>query len=105
MTTVMDGHIVVDDRGVAKIEGSRIKVRHLVMAMQTNQLSVEQLHEGYAHLKLSAIHAALAYYYDHREQVDAEIRESAAFADRMRRANPNHVTREELERRTADRGV
>jgi uncharacterized protein (DUF433 family) len=104
MTTVMDGHIVVDDRGIARIEGSRIKVMHLVMAMQSECGTAEKLHEWYPHLKLSAIYAALAYYHDHREQIDTQIKASIEFADRMRREHPNKFTREELERRWAERG-
>jgi hypothetical protein len=30
------------------------------------------------------MHAALAYYHDHRERIDADIRDGEAFADRLR---------------------
>jgi uncharacterized protein (DUF433 family) len=99
MTTVMDGHIVVDDRGIARIEGSRIKVMHLVMEMQSNGLTIEELHEWFPHLSRYAMHAAFAYYYDHQKEVDEQIQASAEFAERIRLENPNHITRAELERR------
>jgi uncharacterized protein (DUF433 family) len=104
MTTVMGGHIVVDDQGIARIDRTRVKVMHLVMAMQSECASAEDLHKWYPHLKLAAIYAALAYYHDHREQVDAQIQASIEFADKMRREHPNLFTREELERRRAERG-
>src|SRR4051794_9574577 len=78
MTTVMDGHIVVDDHGVARIEGTRIKVMQLVMALRSECKSAEELHDWYPHLKQAAIYAALAYYHDHREKIDAQIQESTS---------------------------
>src|SRR6478736_2945377 len=99
MTTVMDGHIVVDEKGIARIQGSKIKVMNLVAEMQCNGFTAEQLHQGYPHLQLSHIYAALAYYLDHREQIDAQIEESARLHDEERRNHKNALTREELERR------
>lgn len=105
MTTVMDGHIVVDDKGVARIQGSKIKVMHLVAEMRCNGFTAEQLHQGYPHLQLSHIYAALAYYLDHREQIDAQIEETDRFVDELRKSHTNPLTREELERRKVERGI
>lgn len=66
-------HIEVNADGVARIAGSRIKVRNLVMERQANSLTVEQLHEWHPHLQLAAIYAAFAYYCDHKDQIDREI--------------------------------
>ena len=45
----------------------------------SNQLaygwSAETLHEQFPHLSLAQIHAALAYFYDHQEEFEREIRE------------------------------
>lgn len=82
MTTMMDGHIVVDDRNVARIAGSRTKVIHLVMEQQANGWSVDQLKEQFPHLNVAAIYAAMAYYHDRREQVDSQIDESLEIAIR-----------------------
>jgi uncharacterized protein (DUF433 family) len=105
MTTVMDGHIVVDEKGVARVQGSKIKVMNLVAEMRCNGLTAEQLHQGYPHLQLSHIYAALAYYLDHREQIDAQIEESSRSFDELRKNHKNPLTREELERRKAERGL
>jgi hypothetical protein len=35
------------------------------------------------------VYAALAYYFDHREQIEADIREGRAFADRLRAGAPS----------------
>jgi uncharacterized protein (DUF433 family) len=95
MPVVSLDYIEVDDRGVARIAGTRSKVRHIAVDTM-NGLSPQQIHEAYPHLSLAQIHAALAYYYDHKDQIDAEIEVGARFADEMRAKHPNRYTREEL---------
>jgi O-acetylhomoserine/O-acetylserine sulfhydrylase-like pyridoxal-dependent enzyme len=60
---------------------------------------VEQIQEAYPGLSLGQIYAALAYYYDHEEQVDAEIAAAAQYAAEARAQNPNLLTRQILEAR------
>lgn len=103
MAVVALEYIEVDDRGIAKLIGSRIKVRNLVMAQKANGYSAEQLCEQYPHLEPSQVYAALAYYHANRSEVDKQIEESIAFADRMRAAQPNRHTRAEMERILAER--
>jgi uncharacterized protein (DUF433 family) len=96
MNVVPLEYIEVDDRGVAKLIGTRAKVRQIVMD-QMNGMTPEQIHEAYPHLRLAQIHAALAYYYDHKDAIDAEIEEGRRSVEEMRTKNPNRHTREELE--------
>jgi uncharacterized protein (DUF433 family) len=78
-------HIVVDEKGYARIAGHRIKVMHLVQAQRALDYSAEQLQrEAYPHLSLAQIYAALAFYHDHQAEIDEQIRASDAFADEMR---------------------
>ncbi len=53
-------------------------------------------------LVLAAV-AALAYYYDHKAEIDREIEEGRRFADEMRTKNPNRFTRAEAEARWRER--
>ena len=77
-------HIEVDDKGMARVAGSRSKVPMIVMDTM-NGMGPAEIHAAYPHLSLAQIHAALAYYYGHQEEVDAQVRASVEFADRMRR--------------------
>ncbi len=95
MTVVPLEYIEIDDRGVAKLIGSRSKVRQVVMDVQ-NGKTPEQVHDAYPHLSMAQIHAALAYYYDHKDAIDAEIEEGRRFVEEMRAKNPNRFTRAEL---------
>ena len=95
MPVVSLDYIEVDDHGVAKLIGTRAKVRQI--AIDTlNGLSPEQIREAYPHLSLAQIHAALAYYYDHKAQIDTEIEASERFVDEIRAKHPNRFTRDEL---------
>lgn len=73
MQTAAPSHVTIDEKGVARIDGSRMKVRHLVEAWKSGASTPEKLQESYPHLTLAQIHAALSYYYDHRAAIDAEI--------------------------------
>lgn len=73
-------HLALDEKGVARIAGSRIKVMHVAMRAREG-LTAAQIHEGYSHLSLAQIHAALAYYYEHQAEIDEQIRQSEAIAD------------------------
>jgi uncharacterized protein (DUF433 family) len=81
MTVAAINYVLIDDAGVARIDGTRMKVIHLVKEMQARQLTPQQLRESYPHLTLAQIHAALSYYYDHQAQIDAEIQREAAQYD------------------------
>jgi uncharacterized protein (DUF433 family) len=77
-------HIVIDEKGVARIAGSRIKVIHLVMDKMANEWGPEEIQAQYPHLSLADVHAAFTYYYDHKSDLDAAIEESIRYADKMR---------------------
>ena len=48
--------------------------------------SPEEMHFQHPHLPLAKIHAALAYYYDHQPEIDAEIEQQAQRIQMMRAA-------------------
>jgi uncharacterized protein (DUF433 family) len=92
-------HICVDERGVAYIAGTRIKVRHLIVERSVWHRTPEEIQQEYPSLSLGQVYAALAYYYDHKDRIDAEIAEAARYAEQMRANHPNPLTREQLEER------
>jgi uncharacterized protein (DUF433 family) len=67
-------HIVLDDQGRAWVEGTNTKVIEIVLDKVAYGWDAEEMHRHHPHLPLSKIHAALAYYYDHREQIDQDIK-------------------------------
>lgn len=73
-------HLALDDKGIVRLAGSRIKVMHIAMRAQEG-LTATQIQERLPHLSLAQIHAALAYYYDHQPLIDDQIKQSEAIAD------------------------
>lgn len=61
--------------GSSAIAGTRFSVRVVVGYILHQGMSPDELHTTFPHLTLAAIYDALAYYYDNREEIDAEIRE------------------------------
>ena len=51
----------------------RIRVAQIVMDHLGHAWSADEIARQYPHISLAEIHSALAYYYDHREEIDNEI--------------------------------
>ena len=73
MTTTDTAHILLDDAGVAWIDETNVKVIEVVLDRTARGWSPEEIHFQHAHLSLAQIHAALAFYYDHQDEVDRQI--------------------------------
>jgi uncharacterized protein (DUF433 family) len=97
MAVVLDGHIEATPGtrgGRPRIAGTRITVADVVIMRFRQNQSLEEI-AGVYDLPLASVHAAMAYYYDHREEIDKGIEEDEAFADEARRNNPS-LLREKL---------
>lgn len=67
--------------GAPRIAGSRIRVSQIVLLTESGA-SPDEIVASYPHLTLADVYAALTYYHDHRELIDAEIRAADdAYAD------------------------
>ncbi len=53
----------------------RIRIAQLAMDYLAHGWSAEEMCRQHEYLSLSEAHAALLYYWDHRDEVDGEIRE------------------------------
>jgi uncharacterized protein (DUF433 family) len=81
-------HIVLDDHGMPRIAESMLKVVELVTAQQAYGWSPDELAAQFPHLTLGQIHSALAYYWDHQDQLDREIARRLALADDLQCRTP-----------------
>jgi uncharacterized protein (DUF433 family) len=63
--------------GAPRVAGTRIRVSQIVL-MNESGMSPDEIVSGYPHLTLADVYAALAYYHDHRDVIDAEIRQDEA---------------------------
>ena len=85
----MDGHIDITpgySGGEPHIRDRRIKVRHIVVWHERMSMSPDKIADEYD-LTLADIYAALAYYFDHREEIDQAIIDSDSFVEEKRKAS------------------
>lgn len=90
MTTTETGyaHIVLDERQRPVIDDANMKVIELVSSHLAYGWSPEELAYNYPHLSLGQVYSALAYYWDHQAEMDAEIARVLAWVDELRRSTP-----------------
>ena len=99
MVAVLNSLIEIDEKGIPWISGANTKVVEVVLDKMAHNSSPEEMHEQYPHLSLAQIHAALSYYYEHRDEVDADIERRDRYVENLRAQQKNPLTRKELESR------
>jgi uncharacterized protein (DUF433 family) len=77
--------IELDDRGVAWIAGTKVKVVQVVLDKIASGSSPEEIHFQHPNLSLAQIHGALTYYYENQENVDEQIRRGLEESDSLAR--------------------
>ena len=97
-------HIFLDERGVAWVDRTGVKVVEVVVDHTALGMSPEQIHEAHPDLSLAQIHAALAYYHDHKEALDADIAARDARVAELQSKMTSPLNRAELEERLRRRG-
>ena len=92
-TPTLDRHIEITP-GVAggkpRIAGHRITVQNVAIWHERLGRSADEIDADY-NLTLAEVYAALAYYFDHREDINASIEASAAFVEQLRQAIPSKL--------------
>jgi len=92
-TVALNHHIEVAPRiagGKPRIAGHRITVQNIVVWHERMGKSVDEIAAEYD-LTLAEVHAALAYYFDHRSEIDHAIEESKAFVEALRENTPSRL--------------
>ncbi len=83
--TVLAIDLIVSDPkirgGRPIIAGTGLRVQDIVAGYIYKQYSVDDLVMHYPHVNHAQIHAALAYYYDHKDEIDAQIEADNQFYD------------------------
>ena len=85
VTSTTYEHVQLEANGTPIVSGTTMKVVELVMAQMAYGWSPEELHFQHPDLTLGQIHSALAYYWDHKEELDADIERRWQYAEEARR--------------------
>jgi uncharacterized protein (DUF433 family) len=90
-------HILLDDRGRGWIDDTRVRVDQIVAdVIGPEKMSPERIIEEYpdAGLTLAQIHAAQAWYYDHKTEIDAHSARELARVEVERAKQQNSPLRQ-----------
>ena len=87
--------------GEPHILGHRIKVRHVAVWHEQMGMSPAVIVATYPTITLAQVHAALAYYYGHRDEIQAAIIEEARFVEELRADSGPSLIQEKLRQRNA----
>ncbi len=81
LAQTLDRHIEITEGiagGKPRIAGHRITVQNIVIWHEWLRLTADEIAAEYD-LSLADVYAALAYHYDHREEIDHSIKENESF--------------------------
>ncbi|TAG94761.1 MAG: DUF433 domain-containing protein [Oscillatoriales cyanobacterium] len=81
--------------GKPRIAGHRISVAQIAEMYLKMGESIEEIARDY-NLSPASVHAAMTYYYDHREEIDRHTAESDAFVEDLKHQSPPSRLQEKL---------
>jgi uncharacterized protein (DUF433 family) len=77
--------------GKPRVAGTRIRVQDIAVWHERMGLSADEIVSRYPQLTLAGVYAALAYYHDHREPIDAQMEAGQKLVAEMRRLYPSKL--------------
>jgi uncharacterized protein (DUF433 family) len=94
-------HLTIDAAGVARIGNTRYKVMHLAAEHYAWGWSAEELLHQHPDLRPEEVYASLTYFYDHYDEMVANMKAEDEQIEAARAAQP--LSRNELLKRKAQR--
>ena len=73
--------------GKPVIAGTRIRVWDVYVHHERLGKSPDEIVRAYPHITLADVHAALAYYWDHKDQIDQQMRDADEFVAQLQDSN------------------
>src|SRR5437762_7111826 len=78
--------------GQPHIAGTRIKVKHVYTWVEQMGMTPAQVVAEYPHLTMAQVHAALAYYWSHKDEIHQDIDDEARrVAELKAKAGPSRI--------------
>ena len=73
----------------AVVTGTDIKVSQVAREFEQQGMSPDEIVEAHPHLSLAAVHSALAFFYDHRKEIEDEWQQSEELIRELRSTYPS----------------
>jgi uncharacterized protein (DUF433 family) len=86
--------------GKPHILGHRIKVKHVAIWYERMGMSPVEIVEQHPTISIAQVHAALAYYYDHQDDIKGEIAEEEWAYEELKSKQPSIL--DKIKQRMAD---
>jgi uncharacterized protein (DUF433 family) len=77
--------------GKPRVRGTRIRVQDVAMWHERLGLSADEIVSRFPQLTLAAVYGALAYYHDHRDEIQLELRSADDLVDQLRIRYPSRM--------------
>jgi uncharacterized protein (DUF433 family) len=90
--------------GKPRIDGHRIKIEHIAICYERMGMSPDEIVSAHPTLSLAQVHAALAYYFEHKGEIDADIEEGRRFVEELKANTPPSKLQILLQARKAGNG-
>lgn len=84
LTTTQYKYIELNENSVPYIAGTTMKVIELISGYLAFGWSPEEIKFQHPYLTMSQIYSALAYYWDHKEELDADIQQRFERVEKLR---------------------
>jgi uncharacterized protein (DUF433 family) len=84
--------------GRACIAGHRIRVQDIVVLHEMRGMSPKEITAEYPGITLADVHAALAYYFDNRQEIEDEFRKADEWAEWVKANIPSKIPPEVREK-------
>src|SRR5262249_16397969 len=94
MTNVITEHITKTPDvcgGKACVAGTRVRVMDIVVWYEHLGWNADEIVSQIPAVTLSDVHAALAYYFDNREEIEEDIRRNDEIAEKLRAQYPSKL--------------
>ncbi len=77
--------------GQPHVQGTRITVQRIALEVEQLGMTPDEVLAAHPHLTLAQVHAALAYFYDHRQEIDHAAAELNTIEQELRARFPSRV--------------
>lgn len=89
-------HIRLDENQVPTVAGTTMKVVELVLDHLAYGWSPEELHFQHPYLSMGQIYSALAYYWDHKAELDQDLERRLELVDQLQQTTKPPALAERL---------
>ena len=89
-------HIEISAEGVAYVASTQTKVIEIALDRIAHHWDADEIRRQHPHLSLAQIYAALAYYFDHKEELDSRIDDQLRLVNDSRSSAGQSLARAKL---------